>query len=505
MLDLPLLVPAIRLDKDDGGEETRALRRAAEPWVAGFLLFGGEVEQVRQLTTRLRQAAGRPIFIASDMERGAGQQVEGLSLLPCAGLLGYAATPDEIHAIGEWTAWQALGAGVDVIMGPCLDVRSAVSNPILGCRSFGYDPDRVAFCAGAFAVGLQVAGATPVYKHFPGHGATTEDSHDAVPVVHASASVLQERDLAIYDRVLDGGVPCAIMTAHVAYPALDPTGTIATFSAPILERARRIVRRTGPEPLTIFTDALLMAGAHVEGGEPEAARRALVAGCDAMLYPADPEAVAAGLGREAGIPRSVLETAAARIARFTEHVIRGSGAGRRDVSEHERHASALARRALALSGLNAGVPSMDGVVVIDDDDMEGRGTVLMEQAARHGRVGEVVRVPRGEEPALEPIGRDLPGCPNRAIVVFASARAWKGSPGARPACISLVEATRRRIEAAHEDATVIWCGPRRESRPAEHLPGTGPHLEAALAAVLFPEEDNGRPFLRRIAEESPPS
>ena len=69
-LDLPILVPAIRLDRDDGGEEALALRRARLPWVAGFILFGGEAAQVARLTEALRNEAGRPLFISSDMERG---------------------------------------------------------------------------------------------------------------------------------------------------------------------------------------------------------------------------------------------------------------------------------------------------------------------------------------------------------------------------------------------------------------------------------------------------
>src|SRR5262245_59073662 len=97
LLDLPLIVPAIRLDKDEAGEEAKALARASKRWLAGFLVFGGRADQVARLTERLRIAAGRAIFVASDMERGAGQQVEGLRVLPDAAVWGTAATPEEVE------------------------------------------------------------------------------------------------------------------------------------------------------------------------------------------------------------------------------------------------------------------------------------------------------------------------------------------------------------------------------------------------------------------------
>lgn len=167
-LTLPLIVPAIRLDRDAAEEEAKALRRAKEPWLAGFLLFGGRAERVARLTARLRDVAGRPIFVASDMERGAGQQVEGLRTLPDAALVGLAGSPSEAAAFGSITARDARSVGVDVLFAPVLDVRSEPGNPIVGNRSFGWDPDRVAAMGAAFCRGALDGGAIPVAKHYPG-------------------------------------------------------------------------------------------------------------------------------------------------------------------------------------------------------------------------------------------------------------------------------------------------------------------------------------------------
>src|SRR5438477_7679592 len=194
-LELPLVVPWIRLDRDAAAEEEAALRRAKERWLAGFCLFGGDVEEVRRLTDRLRDASSRPIFVASDMERGAGQQVKGLRVLPDAAIWGLAASPSEAEAYGSITARDARSVGVDVLFAPVLDVRSEPDNPIVGGRSFGWDPDRVAELGAAFCRGAIDGGALPTAKHFPGHGATASDSHDAVPVVAEPEARLRSRDM----------------------------------------------------------------------------------------------------------------------------------------------------------------------------------------------------------------------------------------------------------------------------------------------------------------------
>ncbi|HSH44292.1 MAG TPA: glycoside hydrolase family 3 N-terminal domain-containing protein, partial [Longimicrobiales bacterium] len=105
-----------------------------------------------------------------------------------------------------------------------------------------------------------------------------------------------ETDLEPFQAAIDEGVD-SIMSAHVAFPALDDSGGPATLSRPILTGMLR--ERLGFDGL-IVTDALIMEGV-LEGGagEPEAAVAAVNAGCDALLYPNDLAAVAAAL-RDAG-------------------------------------------------------------------------------------------------------------------------------------------------------------------------------------------------------------
>lgn len=478
-LSHPLIVPAIRLDQDAEAETRKALERAREPWVAGFILFGGRAEQVARLTADLRDAAGRSIFLASDMERGAGQQVKGLTRLPDFGILGLAATPWEAACHAELTAREAMSVGIDVVFGPCLDVRSELDNPILGNRSFGFDPQRVCDLGSAYVSGVLRGGALPVAKHFPGHGATREDSHDTTPVVEADLATLSMRDLPPFARALGSAGCPAVMAAHVTYPALDPSDSIATFSAPILERARALAA-SGPDGgVLVFTDALMMAGAMVAGGEPDAAVRALGAGCDMLLYPDEPEMVAATV-----VDDECSERAAANRKRFLERAAEQAARAGSPTAPLLRSVEACAARATRMA-CDTLTPA-DILVLVDDDAMERRGTVLAAAAQEHGV--PVVWLRAGESEVLDVPHVDLPGDEDAGVVVvvFAQARAWKGASGASEACRVLVERLREELARRDDVVDVIWCAPRCGPAGDVHMPGNGPQVEQALAERIFP-------------------
>jgi beta-glucosidase-like glycosyl hydrolase len=474
-LEQPLIVPAIRLDRDAAAEEAKALERAKAPWVAGFCLFGGEAEAVRALVLRLREAAGRPIFVASDMERGAGQQVEGLRTLPDLAVLGLAGTVPEAEAFGTITARDARSVGIDVLFAPVLDVRSEPDNPIVGNRAIGYDPDRVATLGAAFCRGALDGGALPVAKHYPGHGATRGDSHDSTPTVDDRADLVRERDLAPFLRAVEEGCP-AVMTAHVAYSSLDPSGDVATFSRPILAALRE--HEKAKDLIAVFTDALMMAGALAPGGEAEAARRALVAGCDALLIPEDPERLAATIGERDGW-QSAAEVAADRLSTLTE-AAENAGGSEADDGAVDAAPLRVADRAFRLQGgylLDPEEPS-GCVVVLDDDAEPTRGRALAERARASGVDIYALRVPK--EGAL-------PAIPDRivptTIVVMSSVRAWKGSSRVSARCAELYD---KLFAASKGRAQSAWLTPRAPTVPyAVHLPGTGPDVEAVLADRLF--------------------
>jgi beta-N-acetylhexosaminidase len=258
-----------------------ALRLVADG-LAGAVLFGYNIDttaQVAALTDALRST--RPdVLVSIDEEGGDVTRLAHATGSPYPGNAALGRVDDEgltrriYRAIGADLA--ALGIGLD--LAPTVDVNSADDNPVIGTRSFGADPTLVARHAVAAVTGLQEAGVAACAKHFPGHGATVDDSHLALPTVDVPMHVLRDRDLPPFAAVVTAGAK-AVMTAHIRVPAL--TGDLpATLSRPALVDLLRVdLGFTG----ALVTDALEMRGAaRIAGGIGPAAVQALAAGADLL-------------------------------------------------------------------------------------------------------------------------------------------------------------------------------------------------------------------------------
>lgn len=258
--------------------------------LAGHTLFGRNVTdpaQVAASTAALR--AVRPdVLIAIDEEGGDVTRLAHATGSPYPGNAALGAVND----IGlTRRVYQAIGAelaslGINVNLAPTVDVNSADDNPIIGTRSFGADPIRVAAHSAAAVAGLQAVGVAACAKHFPGHGATVADSHYELPTVDVPLDLLRVRDLPPFAAVVAADAK-AIMTAHIRVPALTGDGP-ATFSRAVLVD---LLRREYGFAGAIITDALEMKGAALAaGGIGPAAVRALDAGADLLCIGADVDA-----------------------------------------------------------------------------------------------------------------------------------------------------------------------------------------------------------------------
>jgi beta-glucosidase-like glycosyl hydrolase len=269
-----LVLPGLRFPTDLERE-----LRLAERGAGGFCIFGGDA-RLKETLDRLQAAAPHPLLFASDMEEGAGQQVEGCARHPPAAALD----PDAAEAAGIRTAVEARRLGLTMTFAPVCDVVSDPFNPIIQGRAFA-DPEA---CAPRFVQGARRMGLRTCAKHFPGHGSTRKDSHADLPVVDAPPETWRRRDLPPFLACIEAGVD-AVMTAHVACPGLTGSPTLpATLSWKVITDLLRT--ELGFSGLVV-TDALLMKGVLAGRSEAEAAVRALEAGCDALLCPADPERV----------------------------------------------------------------------------------------------------------------------------------------------------------------------------------------------------------------------
>ncbi|TWT97804.1 putative lipoprotein YbbD precursor [Botrimarina colliarenosi] len=283
-------LPPIRRVHED---EQRVAELLKECPVGGLLLFNGVWPETRATLQRLQAISPQRLLVASDIERGAGQQVAGLTVFPHQ--RAFVDLPDAEAAVAEFcrtTATEAHAAGIDIIFGPVADVNSDPRNPIIATRAFGDDTVRAAELVAAYVQSCEAAGLMATAKHFPGHGDTHQDSHDAMPRVEASLETLHRRELVPFQAAIDAGVSL-LMTAHVEYPALDASGTPATLSRPILVD---LLRGEMGFKGVVCSDSLLMAGVRDRfDSEGALCLAALNAGVDFLLDVADPAGVVVAL------------------------------------------------------------------------------------------------------------------------------------------------------------------------------------------------------------------
>ncbi len=250
----------------------------AHPGVAGVCLFSRNlvsVEQGRELTAALVEAAGRALVVAIDQEGGGVVRLPHLSVPPSAMALGAADDVGLTERLGLATARGLRRIGVNVDFAPVADVQSNPANPVIGDRAFGADPHHVARHVVAFSRGLQAGRVAATLKHFPGHGDVDVDSHLALPRTDADVEHLSALAWPPFEAGIAAGA-AAVMSAHIVVSALDPD-TPATLSSRVLEGVLR--QRMGFGGVT-FSDALDMRAIASHWSVPEAAVRAAAAGID---------------------------------------------------------------------------------------------------------------------------------------------------------------------------------------------------------------------------------
>lgn len=463
-----LILPAIRWDEGRGYEPARPdIERALAAGVGGFVLFGGERAATRALTRDLQSAAPHPLLIASDIERGVGQQVRGLTPLPpllaLAGL-GEAA----VREAARMTARQARDVGINWALAPVCDIDIEPENPIVQTRSFGADAFEVAELAAAWIQDCQDEGVLACAKHFPGHGRTTLDSHATLPVVSAGREL--ERDLMPFRRAVAAGV-ASVMSAHVAFPAWDASGAPATFSRPLLHDVLRGDLYHGG--LTV-TDALIMEGA-LGAGIGEGAVRALLAWCDLLCYPKDLDAVLRALAAAGAADRDGFVDLAARAGlRRLEAVARAAephALSAEELARDQDRGAELCARSVKL--LRGDMPRLRGPVRVDIVDDDAGGPYPL--PPRSAFADEIRR-----------IGMDVREDGTRVVCLFADVKSWKGRAGLAKSSIETMQGL-----LTPTTPVVLFGHPRRQLEI--------PHLGPVLCAWSG-DEGMQRAAARRLVE-----
>ncbi len=264
----------------------------------------------------MQRLARLPLLISADLEAGSGMRFEDTTNLPWNMAVGATGDPDFARRQGELTAREARALGVHHVFAPVADVNNNAGNPVINVRSFGEDPAEVARYVAAFVEGAQGAGVIATAKHFPGHGDTAVDSHRGLPVIDVARARLDSVELVPFRAAIKAGVG-SVMTAHIGLPQIDPTQVTplpreAIVRPTYAEREVFVENAVLPGTLSpvvttkllrgdlgfdgiVVTDALDMSGLTIYFKQDEAGVRAVLAGADMLLKPADPDAMLRGL------------------------------------------------------------------------------------------------------------------------------------------------------------------------------------------------------------------
>jgi beta-N-acetylhexosaminidase len=407
---LTRLAEAILIPPFPGPSAPRWILAALGRGLAGVTLFGQNVstpDSVAALTASLRAAsAGDDPVIAIDEEGGDVTRVAYSDGSPYPGNAALGVVDDTSLTR---SVYRAIGAdltalGINFNLAPCADVLGPADSPAVGTRSFGADTALVARHTAAAVTGLQTAGVVACTKHFPGHGRTGTDTHEAIATIEGGLDELRRRDLPPFAAAIRAGT-IAIMPSHLRVPELTGDLPATVSGAALTGLLRGELGFAG----VIVSDALEMRATRDAFGLPGAAVLAVAAGTDLLCLGRDGRqddylavrSALVGAVRDGTLAGERLEEAAGRVAR-----LRGGLALARPEADAPDDPDArvtaevglvAARRAVRMSGPP---PALSHPLIIEVEPREniaaGRFTWGLSRWVRAGSVRRVhVRTPGG--------------------------------------------------------------------------------------------------------------
>jgi beta-N-acetylhexosaminidase len=262
----------------DGGALESEAQRAADLGLGGVLLQRPAAAGLAEGIAALKAAGPIPPLVMADEEGGEVQTLsEVLGPLPSPARMADAYDPAAVSDVVAPHATAVAALGVDMVLGPVVDVTTPGGGGPMGARAFDEDPATVTAYGQAYVDAYEAAGVTTVLKHFPGHGAASGDSHEgpvSVPVIDE----LRARDLVPYETLLPA--VDAVMIGHLVVP--DLTGLAPTSLSP--EAIDGLLRDEYGFDGLVVTDSLSMGAIAFRTPPTDAAVQAVASGADIALF-----------------------------------------------------------------------------------------------------------------------------------------------------------------------------------------------------------------------------
>lgn len=277
----------VSFDNLESDEEL--LDRFKEVKPGGFILFSDNFEsysQTKKLIDDINSTSDIPMFVSIDQEGGRVQRLKELddqtvSVIPAMYELGLTNDINLAYEVGRVMGEELRVFNINMDFAPVLDIYSNSENTVIGDRSFGNNPDLVTNMALSFSKGLESTDIIPVYKHFPGHGDTYEDSHQELAIIDKTKEELYELELIPFIEAINNGAN-VIMVGHLALPNITGNYIPASLSKEIINDLLR--EELGFKGIVV-TDALNMKALTNEYSKEEIYILAIKAGVNILLMP----------------------------------------------------------------------------------------------------------------------------------------------------------------------------------------------------------------------------
>ncbi|MCR5744420.1 MAG: hypothetical protein K6G41_01280 [Bacteroidales bacterium] len=269
-------------------DATRALQDSLirDYGVGCLILMRGPIGPFIERTNELQSLAKLPLLVATDAEWGAAMRFAEYLPYPRQRILGrLEGRRGErlLYQMGRNVGRELRDLNIYVNYAPVADACPDPYDPSDGQRSFGSDPQMVGDFSAAYMHGMQDEGIYACAKHYPGHGATTVDSHYEMPVILFDRARLDSVEFAPFRTLFDEGVEM-VMVAHMSIPVIDSTGVPMSISAPCM---KDLLRGEHGFRGTVITDAVGMQGVAAGRTPLEVNTAVYRSGSDMVLMPDD--------------------------------------------------------------------------------------------------------------------------------------------------------------------------------------------------------------------------
>ena len=221
-----------------------------------------------------------PLFISIDQEGGrVNRMPKEIKNLPAANLIAKLGGKESIIKSAEITGELLKKSGFNLNFAPVLDIKRFHDRHALGDRCYGENKEDVTLYGIEVMKTLQKHGIISVIKHFPGHGATKQDSHAFLPIITSKMENVEKEDMYPFEQAIKSGAD-AMLVGHLLIKNVTGIYPASLSRKFIYKYLRKKYRYNG----IIITDDLKMKAIKMLYGEEKAVKKAFEAGNDIIVF-----------------------------------------------------------------------------------------------------------------------------------------------------------------------------------------------------------------------------